>query len=62
MATGSNVPRCLHCPAGTSAANGAKTCTLCPRGFYQDQDRQGSCKRCPSGTHTRSQGSKTPEE
>jgi len=35
MAPSSNVPRCLHCPAGTSAVRQAKTCTLCPRGFYQ---------------------------
>ena len=35
MAASSNVPRCLHCPAGTSALRQAKTCTLCPRGFYQ---------------------------
>ena len=62
MAAGANVPRCLHCPAGTSAVTGAKTCTLCPRGFYQDQDRQGSCKRCPSGTFTRSEGSKSVDE
>ena len=46
-----NVPRCLHCPVGTSAVSGAKNCALCPPGSYQDQKRFGSCKRCPAGTH-----------
>lgn len=62
MPAAANVPRCLHCPAGTSAVNGAKACTPCSKGFYQEQDRQGSCKRCPAGTYTRSEGSKSAEE
>ncbi|XP_073992974.1 sushi, von Willebrand factor type A, EGF and pentraxin domain-containing protein uif isoform X1 [Rhodnius prolixus] len=53
------VPRCLHCPAGTFAAVKQKTCTPCPKGFYQDRDRQGSCLRCPLGTYTREEGSKS---
>lgn len=55
----SNVPRCLHCPAGTFAASGSKSCTNCPRGFYQSRDRQGSCNSCPIGTYTREEGSKS---
>ncbi|KZS05970.1 Notch 2 [Daphnia magna] len=62
MPAAANVPRCLHCPAGTSAVSGAKSCALCPRGFYQDQEQSGSCKRCPAGTFTRSEGSKTVDE
>lgn len=54
-----DVPRCLHCPAGTYAPDGQKSCTYCPRGFYQNRDRQGSCLRCPLGTYTKEEGSKT---
>ncbi|XP_045468348.1 sushi, von Willebrand factor type A, EGF and pentraxin domain-containing protein 1 isoform X2 [Harmonia axyridis] len=54
-----NVPRCLHCPAGTFAGEKQKECTYCPRGFYQNSDRQGSCNRCPQGTYTREEGSKS---
>lgn len=46
----------VHCPAGTFAAVKQKTCTPCPKGFYQDRDRQGSCLRCPLGTYTREEG------
>lgn len=55
----SNVPRCLHCPAGTYAASGSNSCTYCPRGFYQSRDRQGNCNTCPMGTYTREEGSKS---
>lgn len=53
-----DVPRCLHCPAGTFAGEAQKTCTYCPRGFYQNRDRQGTCLRCPPGTYTKEEGSK----
>ncbi|XP_022825719.1 sushi, von Willebrand factor type A, EGF and pentraxin domain-containing protein 1 isoform X1 [Spodoptera litura] len=53
-----DVPRCLHCPAGTFAEEKQKTCTMCPRGFFQNQARQGSCLKCPQGTFTREEGSK----
>lgn len=46
----------VHCPAGTFAGVKAKTCTYCPRGFYQDRDRQGECIRCPLGTYTQEEG------
>lgn len=46
----------VHCPAGTYAAVKSKTCTPCPKGFYQDRDRQGACLRCPLGTYTREEG------
>ncbi|GAB0094394.1 sushi, von Willebrand factor type A, EGF and pentraxin domain-containing protein 1 [Sergentomyia squamirostris] len=55
----SDVPRCLHCPAGTFAGEGQKSCTYCPRGFYQNRDRQGVCLRCPPGTYTKEDGSKS---
>lgn len=54
-----NVPRCLHCPAGTFAGARQSTCTYCPRGFYQSRDRQGACEACPSGTYTHEEGSKS---
>lgn len=31
---------------------------MCPRGYFQNQARQGSCLKCPSGTFTREEGSK----
>lgn len=52
------VPRCLHCPAGTYASK-ANECLFCARGFYQDTVRQAACKRCPDGSHTRYEGSKS---
>lgn len=58
----SNVPRCLHCPAGTYAGEKQSTCTYCPRGYYQNRDRQGICLACPSGTYTREEGSKSINE
>lgn len=58
----SNVPRCLHCPAGTYAGAGQSTCTYCPRGFYQSRDRQGSCNACPNGFYTLEEGSKSINE
>ncbi|XP_071439306.1 uncharacterized protein uif isoform X2 [Hetaerina americana] len=54
-----DVPRCLHCPAGTFAGEKQNFCTSCPRGFYQNKDRQGSCIRCPLGTYTKEEGSKS---
>ncbi|XP_055387901.1 uncharacterized protein LOC129616312 isoform X2 [Condylostylus longicornis] len=54
-----DVPRCLHCPAGTYAGSGQSICTYCPRGFFQNRERQGSCMRCPTGTYTREEGSKS---
>ncbi|XP_072154980.1 uncharacterized protein uif isoform X2 [Bemisia tabaci] len=53
------VPRCLHCPAGTSAGVNQKSCTPCQHGYYQNKDRQGACIRCPMGTYTREEGSKS---
>lgn len=53
-----DVPRCLHCPAGTFAGENQKSCTYCPKGFYQNRDRQGSCLKCPAGTYTKEEGSK----
>ncbi|XP_042883171.1 sushi, von Willebrand factor type A, EGF and pentraxin domain-containing protein 1-like isoform X2 [Penaeus japonicus] len=58
----SEVPRCLHCPAGTFARREETVCTPCQAGFYQDQSRQGSCKRCPPGTYTRTNGTKSSME
>jgi hypothetical protein len=46
----------VHCPAGTFAGEKQQQCTHCPRGFYQNRDRQGSCSRCPMGTYTREEG------
>ena len=53
------VPQCLSCPAGTFAQLKDNVCSLCERGYYQDQIKQGSCKKCPQGTYTRYEGSKS---
>ncbi|RWS09468.1 uncharacterized protein B4U79_12754 [Dinothrombium tinctorium] len=53
------IPRCLHCPSGTFASMDMQMCHFCPRGFYQDTTRQGTCRRCPDGTYTRQEGSKS---
>ncbi|KAL7042588.1 hypothetical protein ACKWTF_001212 [Chironomus riparius] len=53
-----DVPRCLHCPAGTYAGENQNSCTYCARGFYQNRDRQGQCIKCPAGTYTKEEGSK----
>jgi len=53
------VPRCLECPAGFFAGIGEESCTRCPKGFYQNEVRQGECKRCPEGRWTRDEGSKS---
>jgi len=58
----STVPRCLHCPAGTYAAEGERRCVPCAKGMYQRRARQGACSACPSGTHTREEGSKSLDE
>lgn len=52
----------MHCPAGTFAGPHQKECTYCARGFYQNRDRQGSCVRCPQGTYTREEGSKSVQD
>lgn len=31
---------------------------MCPRGYFQNQARQGACLKCPQGTFTREEGSK----
>ncbi|XP_074599235.1 sushi, von Willebrand factor type A, EGF and pentraxin domain-containing protein uif isoform X2 [Brevipalpus obovatus] len=54
-----NVPRCLHCPAGSYADLKTQKCQSCPKGWYQDTTRQGSCRKCPDGTYTRHEGSKS---
>lgn len=53
------VPRCLHCPAGTFASKDTLKCSSCPRGWYQDTTRQASCRQCPDGTYTKQEGSKS---
>lgn len=55
----SDVPRCLECPAGFFAGQGEESCTLCAKGFFQDEARQGQCKKCPAGTWTQDEGSKS---
>ncbi|KAK7079934.1 Calcium ion binding, partial [Halocaridina rubra] len=57
-----DVPRCLHCPAGTFAPREERQCFPCQKGFYQDQSRQGSCKQCPPGYYTRTEESKSEME
>lgn len=52
----------VHCPAGTFAGENQKECTYCPRGFYQNVDRQGSCMQCPHGRYTREEGSKSVQD
>uniref|UniRef100_A0A182Y3Y1 Notch n=1 Tax=Anopheles stephensi TaxID=30069 RepID=A0A182Y3Y1_ANOST len=57
-----DVPRCLHCPAGTYAGENQKTCSPCSKGFYQHRERQGSCLKCPVGTYTKEDGSKAVQD
>ena len=52
------VPRCLHCPAGSRANEATQMCEACPKGYYQDTTRQSSCRKCPEGTYTRHEGTK----
>ncbi|KAJ8978624.1 hypothetical protein NQ317_011256 [Molorchus minor] len=49
----------MHCPAGTFAGEEQNDCIYCPRGFYQNLERQGSCKICPKESYTREKGSKS---
>ena len=57
-----DVPQCLHCPAGTFANDLQKECAFCPRGYYQNRDKQGACLKCPAGTYTRFEGSKSGDD
>ncbi|GAB6028275.1 hypothetical protein CHUAL_002455 [Chamberlinius hualienensis] len=55
---GQIVPQCLACPSGTFASDEQKECIECSRGYYQEEVRQAQCKRCPSGSYTRFNGTK----
>lgn len=48
---------CGNCPYGeyNNMSNGQ--CIKCPKGFYQDEEKQTSCKKCPTGSTTLSVGS-----
>jgi len=54
-----SLPKCLQCPAGTFAGRNPHACVSCPKGYYQDTTRQGSCTKCPDGTYTKGEGSKS---
>ena len=54
MPAAANVPRCLHCPAGTSAVSGAKNCALCPRGSYTSGRNFHPIGRIENGRRVRS--------
>ncbi|ULT97657.1 hypothetical protein L3Y34_005467 [Caenorhabditis briggsae] len=51
------LPECMACPSGSVNIN--NTCILCPRGSYQDDSGQTSCKPCPDGTYTLDEGSQS---
>ncbi|XP_032681239.1 sushi, von Willebrand factor type A, EGF and pentraxin domain-containing protein 1 isoform X1 [Odontomachus brunneus] len=57
-----NATRCLHCPAGTFSGEKQEQCKPCPKGFYQNSERQGSCIQCPAGTYTKEKGTKNMED
>jgi len=42
---------CEPCPVGYVSGSGAKTCTACNPGQYQDQTGQSSCKFCIAGEY-----------
>ena len=50
------------CQSCFFAGKGETGCTACPKGTYQDEPRQGTCKPCPSGSYTQEEGSKGVEE
>jgi len=56
------IPRCLQCAAGTYSSPDMKKCLPCQLGWYQDMNRQPSCRQCPEGTFTKSEGSKSVSE
>ncbi|XP_048248139.1 uncharacterized protein LOC124151774 isoform X1 [Haliotis rufescens] len=50
-----HIPReeyCLECTRGTFANLTSGQCQSCPRGSYQDEAGQASCKPCATGTST----------
>ena len=48
-----------NCPSGRYNNKTAGNCTKCPKGFYQDEEKQTACKKCPAGSTTMSEGSIT---
>ncbi|VDD92750.1 unnamed protein product, partial [Enterobius vermicularis] len=48
-----NTPRCT---AGQFLVTSTKQCQFCPRGTYQEEELQTSCKLCPQDFTTASQG------
>ncbi|XP_071497013.1 uncharacterized protein [Diadema antillarum] len=44
-------PVSFICPAGFACPLGSSQPELCPRGFYQSEDEQGSCDFCPEGSY-----------
>ncbi|XP_019616636.1 PREDICTED: sushi, von Willebrand factor type A, EGF and pentraxin domain-containing protein 1-like [Branchiostoma belcheri] len=51
-----NTLSCVGCSVGTFYNSTAKQCQTCPIGSYQDESSQHSCKRCPYGQSTVSEG------
>ncbi|XP_072033433.1 uncharacterized protein [Amphiura filiformis] len=46
---------CVDCPLGTRYSFTIADCNACPKGKYQDETGQRSCKYCPPNTSTASQ-------
>lgn len=42
----------VDCGFGSFYDTVSKTCILCKKGTYQDEEGQQYCKTCPSGTDT----------
>ena len=53
---------CYKCIQGQFFNSTAMKCTACPKGKYQDEMNQDSCKDCVSGTSTLQLGSKNSSE
>ncbi|XP_048254821.1 uncharacterized protein LOC124138972 isoform X1 [Haliotis rufescens] len=52
---------CVSCPVGTLHNSSIGRCALCPRGYYQDKERQTQCQRCPEG-FTKEEGAVGPAQ
>lgn len=55
-----NGTHCMCCPPGAFYINGQ--CNWCPRGEYQPEKCQTSCKSCPSGQSTQKEGARSLSE
>lgn len=46
---------CRPCKRGTYFNNQTKDCEICQEGYYTDEERQFTCKKCPNGMYSNSE-------